>query len=119
MWRASSAPSPAHARLLELLGGSSAVIAGVIPHSGPAGCLILGHAAGGAVNAKADEDLVAILSNQLAAAVENSALYEKAWTNQQELERKVQGRTRELAEANTELVRLNQAKSDFVSAVSH
>ncbi len=119
MWRDSSAPGQAHGKLLELLGVSSAVIAGVIPHSGPVGCLILGHAAGGTVNAKAEEELVAILTNQLTVAVENSALYEKTWAAQQELERKVQGRTRELAEANTELVRLNKAKSDFVSAVSH
>jgi signal transduction histidine kinase len=74
---------------------------------------------GGAATAKASEELVAILSNQLAVAIENSALYEETWSSRQELERKVQERTHELAEANAGLVRLNKAKSDFVSAVSH
>jgi len=62
---------------------------------------------------------VKILVNQLSTSVENSALYEHAWSAQQELEQKVQDRTRELAEANTTLTRLNKAKNDFVSAVSH
>ena len=116
---ASGSVTPPKRTLLELLGVPSAVVAGVIPHSGPAGCLLLGRAGSGAANHKADEELVAILANQLAVAVENSALYEQTWASQRELERKVQERTRELAEANAELVRLNKAKSDFVSAVSH
>ena len=51
--------------------------------------------------------------------MENSALYEETWASRRDLERKVQERTKELAEANAGLVRLNKAKSDFVSAVSH
>ena len=104
--------------LLDLLGVSAAVVAGVVPHAGPSGCLLLGRTSGGA-NPTVDEELVAILANQLAIAIENSALYEETWKAQRELERKVQERTHELAEANAGLVRLNKAKSDFVSAVSH
>ncbi len=111
--------TPSQQQVLSLLGCSSAVVAGVLPHSGPVGCLVLGHAAGRPVNPAADEDLVSILANQLTAAVENAALYEKSWASQRELELKVQQRTRELAEANAQLIRLNKAKSDFVSAVSH
>ena len=117
--KAASAHPPALHRLLELLEVPSAVIAGVMPHTGPAGLLLLGRAGGAPQNPKADEELVAILVNQLAVAVENSALYEKAWASQQDLERSVQDRTRELAAANDALVRLNRSKSDFVSAVSH
>jgi signal transduction histidine kinase len=117
--KATAVIDPAQRRLLELLGVPIAVVAGVIPHSGPAGCLLLGRAGVGGVNPKADEELVAILANQLASAVENSALYEATWTAQRELEQKVQERTRELAEANAQLLRLNKAKSDFVSMVSH
>ena len=105
--------------LLERLGVPAAVVAGVIPHAGPAGCLLLGRIGRGVINPKADEELVSILTNQLAIAIENSALYEETWRGQRELERKVQERTHELAEANTGLMRLNKAKSDFVSAVSH
>ncbi len=105
--------------LLERLGVPSAVVAGVIPHTGPAGCLVLGRTASSSVDPKAEEELVAILTNQLVTAVENSALFEETWTAQQALERKVQERTAELAQANDALIQLNKAKSDFVSAVSH
>ena len=114
-----TAADPAQRRLIELLGVPAAVVAGVMPHTGPAGCLLLGRTGGVAGSAQAIEELVAILSNQLVVAIENSALYEESWTSRQELERKVQERTQELAGANANLVRLNKAKSDFVSAVSH
>ena len=116
--QASSAANPEERKLLEFLGVPTAIIAGIIPNSGPTGILLLGRT-GSAANVKADEELVAILTNYLAIAVENSALYEKTWSAQRELELKVQQRTQELAEANTVLMRLNKAKSDFVSAVSH
>ena len=109
---------PTQQKLFELLDLPVVVIAGILPHTGPAGVLLLGRTSG-VTNAKAEEELVAILTNQLAIAVENSSLYEETWTAQHELEQKVQERTRELAEANAGLVRLNRAKSDFVSAVSH
>jgi signal transduction histidine kinase len=116
--QASSVSAPAEGKLLELMAIPTAVIAGVIPTSGPAGILILGRG-GGIVGAKADQDLVAILTTYLAIAVENSAMYEQTGSAQRELEKKVQQRTQELAEANSVLMRLNKAKSDFVSAVSH
>ncbi len=117
--QATANPTPSQDALLRLLGVSSVVIAGIIPHSGPAGCLVLGRPGGGLSASKADEELVAVLANQLVIAVENSALYEQSWNSQQDLERKIQERTRELASLNAELLRLNKAKSDFVSAVSH
>ena len=113
-----SAVDQAHKRLLDFFEVPTAVIAGIMPHTGPAGCLLLGRT-GSLTNPKAEEELVSLLTNQLAAAVENSALFEKAWLAQQELEHKVQESTAELAEANAKLIQMNKAKSDFVSAVSH
>ena len=110
---------PAGRAVLELLGVPAAVVAGIMPHAGPGGCLLLARTVRSVANPKADEELVAILANQLAIAVENSALYEQTWKSQRELERKVQERTHELAELNNDLIRLNTSKSDFVSAVSH
>ena len=115
---AASGTDQAQRMLLEPLGIQTAVVAGVIPHAGPAGFLLLGRP-GGAIDARADEELAGILCNQLAVSVENSALYQDAWNARQDLERKVQKRTRELAQANADLVRLNKAKSEFVSSVSH
>ncbi|MDP3702943.1 MAG: ATP-binding protein [Candidatus Omnitrophota bacterium] len=110
---------PTQRQCLDLLGIPMAVVAGIVPQAGPAGCLVLGRTVGGTIDAKADEELVAILVNQLTSAVENSSLYEEPWLAKQELERKVRQRTYELAEVNTQLLQLNKAKSDFVSAVSH
>ncbi len=116
--QASRTSDGAERMVLDCLEVPMAVLAHITPAAGPAGVLILGRT-GSAVTARADEELVAILVNQLSASIANSALYESAWNAQQELERKVQQRTHELAQANEELIRLNKAKSDFVSAVSH
>jgi signal transduction histidine kinase len=115
---ATSATEPSAQQLLQLLGASTVLMVGVTPHTGPKGCLVLGRASGPA-NAKVDAELVEILANQLATAIESSSLFEAAFLAQRELEQKVQQRTHELAEANAQLTRLNKAKSDFVSAVSH
>ncbi len=101
--------------LHELVQTDTAVIAGIVPHTGPPGLLVVGCRGVSA----ADEELVAILANRLATAVENAALYEEAWRAKQDLERKVRERTHDVAEANAELTRLTNAKSAFVSAVSH
>lgn len=115
----SDALKPEQRKLVDLLGVPSVAIAGILPHSGPAGYIILGRTGSSAVTAKVNAELVGLLANQLATAIENSALYEKSWLAQQSLERKVQERTKELAEANEALQQMNKAKSDFVSAVSH
>jgi hypothetical protein len=52
--------------LLELLGVPIALLAGVVPHTGPRGCLILGRTQRALTNPKADEELIAILTNYLA-----------------------------------------------------
>lgn len=119
LFNATSTSDPLRRTLLELLGVQTLVIAGIAPHAGPSGCLILGRAGTGLGGLKADEELVAILVKQLATAVENSVLFEQTWTAQQRLEHQVHQRTQELAEANAKLIQLNNAKSDFVSAVSH
>ncbi len=66
-----------------------------------------------------DMELMSILATQVGVAMENLQLYEALKRSHDELEERVKHRTRELADANEELVRLNKAKSDFVSAVSH
>jgi signal transduction histidine kinase len=112
-------PEPAIATLLEACKSHTIVLAGLAPQAGPSGCLLLAREGMGMIEWKGDEELVAILATQLATALENSALYEEVWTARQVLERKVQERTQELAAANAQLMRLNKAKSEFVSAVSH
>lgn len=110
---------PAAQAVLERVGGHSLVLGAIKPDAGPAGVLLLGHEGLGHVESRGEEELVSILITQLAIAIENSAFYEELGRSRQELERKVHDRTRELAAANAQLIRLNKAKSDFVSAVSH
>ncbi|MBI4354697.1 MAG: HAMP domain-containing histidine kinase [Candidatus Omnitrophica bacterium] len=111
--------NPSAATLLALFQSRCVVLAGIKPSAGPSGCLLLAREDAGLSSEEGDQDLVGILADQLAIAIESSALYEEAWNARQGLERTVQERTRELEAANAQLTRLNKAKSDFVSAVSH
>jgi signal transduction histidine kinase len=66
-----------------------------------------------------DCELVTILANQIGQALDNARLFEKAWKSQQELEVKVEERTRQLSQAFEEVKKLDKRKSDFISSVSH
>jgi signal transduction histidine kinase len=66
-----------------------------------------------------DEELITILSNQLGQSLENARLFEKTWRAQQELEKRVEERTRELTQALEEKETISKRKSDFVSSVAH
>lgn len=114
-----AATDPWERQLLELMGSHTVVVSGIRPSAGPAACLLLARTSVGTSGWRGDEELVDLLTAQLRIAIENSALYEEVWHSQQDLERSVQERTRELATANEQLMRLNKAKSEFVSAVSH
>ncbi|MDO8661630.1 MAG: ATP-binding protein [Candidatus Omnitrophota bacterium] len=66
-----------------------------------------------------DEELLKILATQLAQSLENARLFEKIWRSQQELEKKVSERTRELTTALEEVKKISENKTNFVSSVSH
>lgn len=68
---------------------------------------------------ESDLEIISIFATQISVAMENVNLYEQIWKSHQELEVRVKERTKELANANEELKKLDQMKSDFVSAVSH
>ena len=46
-------------------------------------------------------------------------LFEKTWRSQQDLENKVEERTRELTRVLEEVRKMSRRKSDFISSVSH
>ncbi len=66
-----------------------------------------------------DVEVLFILANQLAVAIENALLYDQIVKSHQELELRIRERTKQLSALNEELVKLNRMKSDFVSDVSH
>ncbi|MBN2119483.1 MAG: hypothetical protein JW734_00325 [Candidatus Omnitrophica bacterium] len=68
---------------------------------------------------KGVRETIEILSTQISQAIENIALFEQLYNSQQELEVKINERTRDLQRALEEISKINQLKSQFVSAVSH
>lgn len=68
---------------------------------------------------KGGQEFISILSNQIAQTLDNARLFEKTWRSQQELEMKVEERTRQLTGALEEVKKMSKRKSDFISSVSH
>lgn len=83
------------------------------------GVMIIGNTKTYKKPSESDVEILSLLANQLVQSIENARLYEQLWKAYQELEERVKERTRELEEANRALQRLNQMKSEFVSAVAH
>lgn len=68
---------------------------------------------------ESDEQVFQLLANQVSVALENARLYDQIMRMNQELEIKVDERTRELQTAYAQLERLDKTKSDFITIASH
>ena len=97
----------------------SFVIAPILKKDGFYGLLLLGNASRETPLTEGDKELASILSTQIGQALDNAELFESAYSQHQELEKKVTERTKELSDALNEIQIINKRKSDFVSAVSH
>jgi signal transduction histidine kinase len=91
----------------------------VLPKEGNKGFFFVGTESRETLLSEGDEELITILANQVGQALENARLFEKTWLAHQELEKKVEERTRELSQALEEVKLMNKRKSDFVSSVTH
>lgn len=98
---------------------SSFVISPILPKEGNKGFLFVGTDNPETLLTEGDEELTTILANQLGQALENARLFEKTWLTQQDLEKKVEERTRELTHLLEEVKKISKRKTDFVSSVSH
>ncbi|MFA5356908.1 MAG: ATP-binding protein [Candidatus Omnitrophota bacterium] len=98
---------------------NSFVISPILPKEGEKGLFFVGTENTDVAINEGDEELITILSNQIGQALENARLFEKTWHAQQELEKKVEERTRELTLALEEVKKINKRKTDFISSVSH
>jgi len=98
---------------------NSFVISPILPKEGGKGFFFVGTENMDVAITEGDEELITILSNQLGQALENARLFEKTWRAQQELEKKVEERTRELTLALEEIKKISKRKTDFISSVSH
>jgi len=106
-------------QISRVLKANAFVISPVTPREGAKGLLIVGTENSDTVITEGDEELIIILASQLAQALENARLFEKTWGAQQELERKVEERTRELKNVLEEVRVISKRKTDFISSVSH
>ncbi|HYY16203.1 MAG TPA: response regulator, partial [Gammaproteobacteria bacterium] len=66
-----------------------------------------------------DQQLLSALADQAAIAIENAKLYEQVRQYAEELEAKVETRTRELQETNRRLEETSRHKSEFLANMSH
>jgi signal transduction histidine kinase/DNA-binding response OmpR family regulator len=66
-----------------------------------------------------DRQLLSTLADQAAVAIENARLYEQVRRHAEDLEGKVEARTRELQEANQRLETASRHKSEFLANMSH
>ncbi len=95
------------------------VISPILPKEGNKGFLFVGTSRTDVLITEGDEELITILTNQIGQALENARLFENTWKAQQELERKVDERTRALSQALEEVKIVSKRKTDFISSVSH
>lgn len=106
-------------RVKQFFRAESFVIAPILPKEGDKGFLFVGSENRDTLIDEGDEELITILANQLGQALENARLFEKTWRAQQDLEKKVEERTRELTKVLNEVKVISDRKTDFVSSVSH
>ena len=120
LWvKSSDTASKEQKELLDLFGVATLVIVPMVIKEQVQGYIFVGNSTAYNYISEGDVDSLFILSNQVATALENARLYEELKKSHDQLEVRVQERTKELAEANEKLVKLDKMKSDFVSAVSH
>ncbi len=106
-------------QLNDIFKAHSFIVSPLAPHQNNKGLIFIGTRNVETLVTEGDEELIKILATQLAQALENARLFEKTWSAQQELEKKVTERTRELTLALEEVKKISARKTNFVSSVSH
>ena len=95
------------------------VLTPILKQEGLGGLLCVGNDSPDTPLTEGDEELVSILSSQIGQALENARLFEEIYHSRQELELKVQERTKQLTAALEKVQNVSKMKSEFISAVSH
>ncbi len=106
-------------RAVQIFGLEYFIISPVLTQDGVIGVLFVGNHSNREAITEGDEELVSILSNQIGQSLDNAQLFEQVYKSRQELESKIQERTKELASVLENVKNISKAKTEFVSAVSH
>lgn len=114
-----TAPQQKKDKIIKLFNINHFILSPILTQDGTIGLIFVGNQAGAALLSEADEEMISILTNQIGQSLENAKLFEEVYKSRQELELKIQDRTRELAFALEKVQKISRTKSEFVSAVSH
>jgi len=106
-------------KINQMLLVQSFIICPVLAQEGDQGFIFVGTQNSESSITKGDQEFISILANQIGQTLDNARLFEKTWRSQQELEIKVEERTRQLTQALEEVKKISKRKSDFISSVSH
>lgn len=83
------------------------------------GYLVMGNKKSGNIFNGQDQSTIAVISNELAVALQNAQRFEEIQAFNITLQEKVNEATRELKSTNKKLVALDEAKDEFISMASH
>lgn len=104
----------------ELLSGMGyAAIFRLSTHSSSVGYLLVGNKKNGEIISEQDEQVLAIIADELAIAVENAVRFEEIQQFNITLQQKVEEATLQLRKANIRLKELDKTKDEFISMASH
>lgn len=103
----------------EIFGMPNFILSPILTQGGTIGVLFFGNQSQAEPVSEADEEMASILTNQIGQSLENAQLFEQVYRSRQELEFKIQERTKQLASALEKVQKISKTKSEFVSAVSH
>jgi len=106
-------------RIYQLYQVRSFIICPILAQEGDQGFIFVGTQNIETCITEGEQELITILANQIGQTLDNARLFEKTWRSQQELEIKVEERTRQLTQALEEVGKISKRKSDFISSVSH
>lgn len=86
---------------------------------GRVGYLLFGHKLSGDIYTKTDLEVIRIVADQLAVAIQNAKSFVQIQQFNNTLQGKVHDATKRLREANTSLQQLDQIKDEFITMASH
>lgn len=108
--------SPMTKRMGEL---NAAVIAPLQTSKERIGFLVFGYKRNGSIYTKQDVDLVRIIADELAVALQNALRFEEISRFNETLTKEVQEATAQLRDTNRKLKKLDEIKDEFISMASH
>ncbi len=114
-----SSPKVRKEKIMQLFDVEHFILTPILTQEGMIGIVFVGNRSSASSVTEGDEELFSILANQIGQSLENAQLFEQVYRSRQELESKIQERTKQLAFALEEVKKISKTKTEFISAVSH